>query len=310
MKLHFIQPVLFVFTMLFIFQFSHAQKVYKGDYLGKTPPDIIKQVFDSSEITGTPLAFNFSFSPDGDELFFSYRRGTEKDPDPWYEIKYMKRTDNIWSAPKNAFFSGTYSDVDITFSPDGQRLFFASDRHNPNEDSDIFYLDKTELGWSEPIQIKGDVNAADGNEMHASISTNGKLVFRSTRPGGYGDADLYMADLINGEFVNVRNMGSDVNTQYLESDCFIAQNGSYIVYNTVYPEHNNKPQIYVTFNLGENQWSKGVPLGDDVNSKDGTIGSTISADGKYLFYSARYGDLKAKFWISTTVIEKLRPIKD
>ena len=100
----------------------HAQNSqstnYYGDYLGKKLPGLIAEEFDSGQLTGDKQSFNFSFSPDGSELFFSYyHKLTEERPYPEYEIKYMKRVDNVWHGPETAFFSGTNSDVDITFSP-------------------------------------------------------------------------------------------------------------------------------------------------------------------------------------------------
>lgn len=281
--------------------------IFKGQYLGKKPPGLIAKEFDSGQLTGDMKSFNFSFSPDGKELFFSYNKGTEENP-YYYEIKYMKCINNVWSTPETAFFSGTFSDVDITISPDGKKLFFASDRPDPEkENMDIYYLEKTSNGWSQPKFVEGDVNSIDGDEIHASLSLKNNLFFRSTKPGGYGDNDLYKAEYIDGKFVNVRNLGPNINTEYMETDCFIAYDESYILFNSRRPEDDNKYMIYVSFQIKENEWTKAVPLGEEVTSIYGALGSTISPDGKYLFFSSRRGDKRAKYWISTEIIEKLRP---
>jgi len=294
-----------------IFQNINAQdsqtKNYSGDYLGKKPPGLIAEEFDSGQLTGDINSFNFSFSPDGNELFFSCNKGTEENPHAGYEIKYMKRIKNVWSATETAFFSGTYSDVDIIFSPDGKKLFFASDRSNPNVDMNIYYLEKTNKGWTQPKFLEGDVNSTDGQEVHASLSKKGNLFYRSTKPGGYGDNDLYKAEYHDGKFINVQNLGPNINTKYMETDCFINQDERYILFNTRRPEDDNKFMIYVSFQIEENVWSKAVPLGKEVTSTYGAMGSTISPDGKYLFFGSRRGDKRAKYWISTAVIEKLKP---
>ena len=59
--------------------------------------------------------------------------------------------------------------------------------------------------------------------------------------------------------------------------------------------------------FGEDEWSDGIPLGPEVNTIDGTQGSTITPDEKYLFFSARHGDKRGRYWISTEVIRKLAP---
>lgn len=288
----------------------HAQdkqtEIFKGDYLGKRPPGIIAEEFDSGRITGDMKSFNFSFSPDGDELFFSYNKSTEENPHAGYEIKNMKRTDNIWSAPETAFFSGKHSDVDITFSPDGTKLFFASERSN-NDTTDIYYLEKTEKGWSEPKIVEGEVNSDDGDEIHPCLSNKGNLFYRSTKPGGFGGNDLYKAEYVDGKFINERNLGPNINTEHMETDCFIAHDESFILFNTRRPEDDNKFMIYISFQLEEDKWSKAVPLGEEVASIYGAMGSTLSPDGKYLFFSSRRGDTRAKYWISTEIFEKYRP---
>ena len=279
---------------------------FKGDYLGKKPPGVIAEEFDSGQITGDMNSFNFSFSPDGTELFFSYIKSTEDNPDAGYEIKYMKRTDNIWSAPETAFFSGTYSDVDITFSPDGTKLFFASERSN-NNTTDIYCLEKTKKGWSEPKIVEGEVNSDDGDEIHPCISNKGNLFYRSTKSGGYGGNDLYKSEYVKGKFINEKNLGPNINTKYMETDCFIAHDESYILFNTRRPEDDNKFMIYISFQLEKDKWSKAVPLGEEVASIYGAMGSTLSPDGKYLFFSSRRGDKRAKYWISTEIFEKYKP---
>ncbi len=220
----------------------------------------------------------------------------------------MKRTNNIWSGPETAFFSGKYSDCDITFSPDGKTVFYASaDRPDSYSTGfDIYYLKKTKSGWSQPIYAGLELNAK-GSEVHASLSNNGNLFFRSDRPGGYGNNDLYKAEYINGKFTNIRNLGPEVNTKYMETDCFIAQDESYILFNTIRPKHGKKPQIYVSFQIEKNKWTKGQSLGNVINSKNGTMGSTISPDGKYLFYISRVGKERAVYWVSTEIITKLKP---
>ena len=150
------------------FTINQKHQRFKGDYLGKTHPSLKPEIFDKGEITGDLRLFNISFSPDGNELFFTYNKGTKKKPFPTYEIKHMRRINNIWQKPKTAFFSGVYSDCDVTFSPDGKMLFFSREGYpHPitGKEMDIYYLLKTEDGWSEPIYAGSEVNTK-GGEVH------------------------------------------------------------------------------------------------------------------------------------------------
>ena len=279
---------------------------FKGKYLGQKPPGLTAQKFNNGVLVGDKRSFNVSFSPDGKELFFSYYKGTPERPHPEYEVKTFKEVDNIWHGPEVAFFAGKYSDVDVTFSPDGTFLFFTSDRPHPKSaDMDIYYLEKTENRWSQPIYAGTEVNTIH-NEVHAALSVKGNLFFASNRPGGFGDKDLYKAEWIDGKFTNVTNLGSEVNSEYLDSDCFIAQDESFIVFDTMRPEDGGQPQIYVSFQISDNEWTKAVSLGEAVNTKDGTSAPTLSPDGKYLFFNRRRGKDKGIHWISTEIIENLK----
>ncbi len=288
--------------------FSQQLKTeFKGPYLGKNPPGITAEVFDTGEITGDTRIFNFSFSPDGNELFFSHYIGTPEQKQPEYVIKHMRRINNEWYGPETASFSGVFSDCDISFSPDGQMLFFASELRPHAEtgnNMDIYYLKRENGKWSEAIHAGTEVNSTDG-EVHATLSEKGNLFFRSGRPGGYGSADIYTAEFVDGAFINAKNLGPEVNTEYMETDCFIAADESYLLFNTVRPEHDNKPQIYVSFQIEKDRWTKGMSLGDAVNIKEPTMGSIVSPDGKYLFF-VRRGKERGVYWISTDVIRNLK----
>lgn len=283
----------------------------EGDYLGETPPGLTPVPFAGGELVehprGEKRSFNLAFSPEGDELFFSYYKGTEEKPLPEYEIKTFRRVDGLWTGPETASFSGTYSDVDINFSPDGDHLFFASNRRQPDSPQlEIYSMERTRDGWSEPVHAGDEVNSGEG-EVYPSLSERGNLFFRSSRPGGYGGSDLYRAEWVDGRFTNVRNLGPEVNSEYGQSNCVISRDESYIVFVTYRPEREDEPLIFVSFQTGENLWTEAVSVGDEVNAPGGAGAPTLSPDGKYLFFKKRVEPDRGLWWVSTEVIERHRP---
>jgi Tol biopolymer transport system component len=63
---------------------------------------------------------DMTISPDGNELFY-----TVQHPKSGYsQIVYMKKQGKNWSAPQIASFSGKYSDLEASFSPDGNKMIF------------------------------------------------------------------------------------------------------------------------------------------------------------------------------------------
>ncbi|WP_073176536.1 TolB family protein [Flagellimonas flava] len=281
------------------------------DYLGQKPPGLRAELFHSGRLVehpkGEKRSFNLAFSPDGKELFFSYYKATEEEPDPTYEIKTFKRINDKWVGPKTASFSGKYSDVDINFSPDGNHIFFASERPQPNSAGlDIYYCTKTKEGWSKPIYAGTNINTTEG-EVYPSISKKGNVFFRSSRLSGYGNDDIYRAKWTNGNFWNVTNLGPNVNSKYGESNSVIAPDESYILFCTSRPETRNIQQIYISFQIGENIWTKAVSVGQEINTEAGAGSPTLSPDGEFLFFKKSKEPHRGIYWISTKVFQKLRP---
>jgi predicted alpha/beta superfamily hydrolase len=283
---------------------------FEGPYLGQTPPSMTARLFAGGELVqtagGEKRSFNLAFSPDGTELFFSYYKGTDEQPEPEYEIKSFRTIGGTWIGPLTASFSGIHSDVDINFSPDGEYLCFASDRRDPEGGGlDIYYMRKEGEGWSVPVFAGPEVNSVAG-EVYPSISEQGNLFFRSSRPGGYSDSDLYRAEWRDGEFVNVRNLGPQVNSPYGQSNSFVAADESYILFVSRRPDGGDVYQIYVSFQIGDNQWTEAVLLGEEVNTPAGAGAPTLSPDGKYLFFKRRDGEERGLYWISTRIIDEVR----
>jgi Tol biopolymer transport system component len=293
-----------------IYSQSKNTSEFKGEYFGQSPPERTAKLFCGGELVehenGEKRSFNVAFSPDGKELFFSYYKGTKEQPHPEYEIKTFKMIDNVWIGPQTASFSGQFSDVDINFSPDGKYIFFASDRPQPHSANlDIYYSVKTENGWSNPIYAGTDINTL-ASEVYPSLSKKGNIFFRSMRSGGYSDSDLYRAEWANGNFINVKNLGPNVNSPFGQSNAVIAPDESYILLCTSRPEEGDIGHIYISFQIGDNIWTKAASLGPEVNTDAGAGAPTLSPDGKYLFFKKRTEPARGIYWISTKIIEDLK----
>lgn len=299
------RKLIFTLISFIIISINCFPQNLKHKYLGQTPPgnepvllDLSKYLSEEEILKKT---FNFSFSPDGEELFFSYVVNRSKENGTLYTIKHMRFDGNKWNAPETASFAGDFWNVDINFSPDGKYVFFASDREQPNSiGGDIYYCIKTEYGWSDPIYTGSEVNTKY-NEVYPSVSAKKNIFFQSTKPGGYGDIDLYRAEWVNGNFTNVENLGPNVNTSAYEADAVIAPDESYILFCSNRPSTGGVKNIYISFQIGKNRWTEAINLGDKVNN--GPAGSpTVSTDGKYLFFKKRDGI----HWISTDFIYELK----
>lgn len=95
------------------------------------------------------------------------------------------------------------------FSPDGQRLYFVSDRPGGEGKTDIYYSKLKYGQWQEPINLRS-INT-EGEEMFPFVSGDNKLYFASNGHLGIGGLDIFMLDLSNPKAEPI-NMGGEINS--------------------------------------------------------------------------------------------------
>lgn len=99
--------------------------------------------------------------------------------------------DGAWQAPEAFAHNRTASAVmHPTFSVTGDTLFFVSDMPGGLGGMDLYRCERSDLGWSEPVNLGSQVNSAF-NEVFPRMHANGMLAFSSDRPGGPGSLDIY-----------------------------------------------------------------------------------------------------------------------
>ncbi|MFN3918592.1 MAG: OmpA family protein [Flavobacteriales bacterium] len=106
--------------------------------------------------------------------------------------------------------STAHSFIHPTLSPDGKKLFFASNMGGGKGGMDIYYSKKDKSGkWSFPKPVEGNINTP-GNEVFPTFYRN-KLYFSSDGHAGYGGLDIYMA-LEDDKFKNIINLREPLNS--------------------------------------------------------------------------------------------------
>lgn len=117
------------------------------------------------------------FSPDGHEVYWG--------PMAQAKMQYMKLVDGRWTAPATAPFAETLSADCPAFSPDGNRLYFVSTRlpdgTGTGDDENIWYVERTSDGWSDPMMLPDAVNSLSLH-WQFSIASNGDLYFGARPP--------------------------------------------------------------------------------------------------------------------------------
>lgn len=288
--------MLLVYTMLGYSQSGDSK------YFNEIPPGTTPKIFVPGKIsTEKEFEFGAVFSNEGTEFYYGVEISGKA------ETRMMTFQNGIWSKPVKILFHETYSYNDPFLTPDDKRLFFISDRPldgtGPKKDYDIWYAERREKGWSEPINAGKNINSTK-NEYYISFTKTGKMYFSSNKldEKGFNNYDIYSSEMKNGEFQPSTKLGLAINTSSYEADVFVAPDESYVVFSANRPEGLGSGDLYVSFRKPDGTWTESKSLGNTVNSDTDDFCPYVTKDGKYLFYASR----RDIYWVSTDVIKRMR----
>ncbi len=280
-----------------------------GDYLGQKKPGKTPLLFAPGIVSSPHIEFGFTLNPGGNKAYFTRWGGKHRVTAILYQERRGKNAP--WSQPKTAPFSGKYSDLEAVLSPEGKRLYFCSMRplkknDGPKYDQDIWYLEKTPKGWSEPINCGPGINSPM-EELNPSIASNGTLYFQSKRKGGMGQGDIYRAACKDGKFQKAQNLGKNINSQHDELNLFVAPDESYIMFTALgRPGSLGETDIYISFSTPGGGWTPARHMGGVINSPRSEMTPFVSPDGKYLFFSSARGGNNDIYWVDASIIDSFR----
>jgi Tol biopolymer transport system component len=281
----------------------------KGPYFGQTAPKDSAVVFmDGLVSTLEGQEMNAGFSPDGREFYYCARNGDE------WSIYWTREESDGWTEPVPMPFSGAFTDRDFTMSPEGNRIYFGSNR--PRETGgeklvrlDVFYTERLPSGdWSEPVNA-GPVINSDFGENYPSVALNGNLYFFSCRDEGHGRCDIFVAEMSDDHYEQPVPLSSAINSDRNDWDAYIAPDESYIIFSSQErPDTLGGQDLYISYRMSDGSWTPAKNMGHRVNSESGEICPSVSLDGKYFFFtSRRRGGHADIYWMTTDIIVDLEP---
>lgn len=269
-------------------------------YLGQEPPRNVPKIFSPTVISlNERYEFGSTFSSDGNEFFYAIE--INKKP----EILYTKFQNNAWSKPIILLTHERYGYNDPFLSPDSKRLFFISDRamdgKGDKKDIDIWYIQRSDKGWSEPINAGPEINT-NKNEYYVSFTKSGSMYF-SSNGGTSSDIDknydIKIAEFKNGKFQTSTKLSNAVNTTHYEADVFISPAEKYIIFCSERPNGKGKGDLYISFKNQSGAWEPAVNIGEVINTSGYEFCPYVTPDNKFLFFS-RDGEI---YWVSTEAIK-------
>lgn len=197
-------------------------------------------------------------SKDGMELYLNKEDNFNSD------IYYSVFQDNRWdkSAPLNKNVNTRFWESHGSISPDGQSLFFTSNRKRGFGEMDIYVVRKDETGeWGVPVNLGPAINT-ELNEDNPFISFDGKVLYFASQ-GHYniGGYDIFYSEqMADGTWSKPMNLGYPINTTDDDLFFFPLGNGKY-GYQSLFANDSYGSRDIYRFQLFENETEYLTALG-------------------------------------------------
>ena len=274
----------------------------RGPWLGQREPGNTPERFALGIVSGHWFNSEHSpaaFSPDGTEVYWTRAfRG----PIPFSRLERGR-----WTAPEPAPFVSEYGDGEPIFSPDGQRLYFLSQRPiepgaEPGKEN-IWFVERQGSGWSEPEAVGPAVNDFRQHWLF-SITESGTLYFSSIREDGYGRHDIFRSPRVNGIHQTPENLGPVINSDETDFTPFIAPDESYLIFASSGQglEVGTGFHFLISYRQPDGSWGNPIALDHITEPVEQPLCPLVTADGRFLFFIGS-GDI---WWTRADFIEELR----
>ncbi len=284
------RTMFFIFAILLMISigaFAQELTEKKGAYFGEPLPGDSALIFAPGIISNALTNRDVAITPDGNEMYFGIAGRNA------VFICYTKLINGKWTYPELAPFSGSrdYFDFEPHISPDGKHLYFLSTRPKKGQEpkpgwayQDIWAMDKTEKGWSEPYNLGEPINTDEG-EYYPSVTKKGTLYF--TRELN-GKSFIYRSRLINGKYENVERVPLPIDSLTNIFNAFISPNEDFMIFcSNEIKDKIGLTDYFIVFHSADDKWSKPINMGPKINSRgDVASSATVTPDGKYLFFAS------------------------
>lgn len=269
----------------------------ENSYFGQKPPGLIPEIF-APDIVSIDGRFEgtVSFSSQLTEMYFAADNEDEET-----SIYFSKLQEDKWTPIKSVDFTNGKKNEEMHpfVSPDGKRIYFTA-MDSAFADEKIWYVNRLEDSWSDAVLLDSPIN--DDLVFFPNQAKNGDLYYFNL-----SKFKTYYAPNKNGEFPEVREVALEFGHH-----AFISPSQDYLIVTARNEDEGRRDNdMYVYFKEQDGTWTQPINLGNTINSSLNEKGPRITPDGKYLFFGRDERDIEPGlaniYWVSTAVIEKLRP---
>ncbi len=176
-------------------------------------------------------------------------------------IFYAAKIDGQWTKVRELRINNEWYSVTTPWlSPDGKKLYFASDKPGGYGGSDLYYSEWREDRWNDPVNL-GSVINTEGNESYPFTNPAGELFFSSDGRQGLGGKDIYFSRYSDSTWMTPVHIDAPINSKYDDFGIITdsLMNSGYFSSNRdksfdIYYFKTNFPQIFYTNIQKENKY--------------------------------------------------------
>ena len=208
-------------------------------------------------------------------------------------VQYALRNKKISSQFQPHQLSDTVNAFAMQYFPvltaDEQELIFTRRTGGGQEDDeDLVVCKKDAKGkWQKPVSISPNINSPL-NEGTCTISADGRQLIFTSCIGrrGFGSCDLFESRKIGEEWTRPVNLGPEINSAAWESQPSLSADGRTLFFVSDRRGGIGNKDLYISYKLEENKWSKAENLGPKINTPYEEISPFIHVNGRTLFFAS------------------------
>lgn len=152
-----------------------------------------------------------------------------------------------WGSPKDMLppINSSYFESSACFSPDGNSIYFVSERKNGIGNGDIYVSTKISKNtWGEPVNLGPQINTID-DEISVFMHSDGKTLFFSSRGhSSMGGLDIFKSVFENGSWSAPVNLGYPINTVDDDLHFVLSTDNKTAYYSTILANGVGERDIY------------------------------------------------------------------
>jgi len=256
-------------------------------FLAEEIPNDTPLNFKAHLIPDGKLIHKGTFSPNLKEYYYTISDKSFKK----FDVFVINNIEGKWSDPQEAFFNTNHNEHGMSFSPDGNTLFFSSTRPvnvaGVTPTWHIWQSKKLNGNWQKPTFV--DIpNLREKLVSHASMTNSGKIYFHASNID-FSEMDIYESKISHGQFENAIKTVIEMPTKIGKCTPFVSPTGDYFIFATIGEQLN----LMISYPDGKGGWTHTKKLNDAINTL-GQGNPYVTPDNTFLFYTT--GDHIKKQW--------------